>query len=99
MTLGNGVTTTYSYNLANWVTNISNKNSSGATISSYAYTYNASGNQKSKTDNTGKVTSYVYDGLGRLTSESESNGVTLSYTYDSAGNRTKLTATGKECQL
>ncbi|MBE6899475.1 MAG: RHS repeat-associated core domain-containing protein [Ruminococcaceae bacterium] len=96
LTLGNGVVTTYSYNLANWVTNLSNKNSNGATLSSYAYTYYASGNQKSKTDNTGKVTSYVYDGLGRLTSESESGGVTLSYTYDSAGNRTKLTSSGTE---
>ena len=96
LTLGNGVTTTYSYNLANWVTNLSNKNSSGAILSSYSYEYYASGNQKSKIDNTGKVTSYVYDGLGRLTSESESGGVTLSYLYDEAGNRTKLTATGTE---
>ena len=29
MTLGNGVVTTYSYNLANWVTNLFNKNSDG----------------------------------------------------------------------
>ena len=26
LTLGNGVVTSYSYNLANWVTNLSNKN-------------------------------------------------------------------------
>ena len=96
LTLGNGVVTTYSYNLANWVTALTNKKSNNTVLSGYTYTYYASGNQKSKTDNTGKVTSYVYDDLGRLTQESETGGVTLSYTYDAAGNRTKLTATGSE---
>ena len=95
LTLGNGVVTTYSYNLANWVTNLSNKNSDGEILSSYSYEYYVSSNQKCKTEN-GAITNYVYDDLGRLTSESEADGVTLSYTYDSAGNRSKLTATGTE---
>ena len=67
----NGVTTTYTYNLANMVKTLTNKNSSNAVLSSYAYTYQLDGNQTSKTDHTGKITSYIYDGLGRLTSESD----------------------------
>ena len=96
LTYANGVVTTYSYNLANWITNLSNKNSDGETLSSYSYTYYTSGNQASKTDNTGKVTSYIYDDLGRLKQESESTGLVVKYTYNSSGNRIQMRVTGTE---
>ena len=94
LTYANGVVTTYSYNLANWITNLSNKNSDGETLSSYSYTYYTSGNQASKTDNTGKVTSYIYDDLGRLKQESESTGTTMQYYYDASGNRIQMYLNG-----
>ena len=91
----NGRQETYTYNKANWITGLENKKGS-ETLSSFSYTYYASGSQKSETDHTGKVTSYVYDGLGRLTRESETNGLTVNYTYDAAGNRAQMAVTGTE---
>ena len=58
--------------------------------SSFSYTYFLDGNQKTKSDNTGRVTTYTYDGLGRLTTEAESGvsgAKTYNYTYDARGNR------------
>lgn len=91
----NGVETRYSYNGANWVTEVENRQN-GELLSSYSYTYYASGSQASKTDHTGSHTTYRHDGLGRLTEESESGGVTLQYQYDAAGNRTGLVCSGVE---
>ena len=48
LTYANGVTETYRYNKANWVILLENRNKKGV-ISSYAYTYYASGSQKTKT--------------------------------------------------
>ena len=92
---GSGTLTTYTYNKANWVTGLTSVDD-GTTLIDYAYTYYASGNQKSETDKDGVVTSYTYDGLGRLTQESETGGLTVKYTYDSAGNRTKMAVSGTE---
>ncbi|MCL2775531.1 MAG: S8 family serine peptidase, partial [Oscillospiraceae bacterium] len=67
----NGVTATYTYNLANMLKTLANVKDT-TTFSSYSYTYYLDGNQASRTDNTGfevLTTSYTYDGLGRLTSE------------------------------
>ena len=93
LTYANGVTETYRYNKANWLTDVENKNAGGV-VSSFTYTYYASGSQKSKTDQTGNVTSYTYDGLNRLTQESETGGLTHSYSYDANGNRTQMTVSG-----
>ena len=93
LTYANGVTETYRYNKANWLTNVENKNAGGV-VSSFTYTYYASGSQKSKTDQTGNVTSYTYDGLNRLTQESETGGLTHSYSYDANGNRAQMTVSG-----
>ena len=92
----NGVTATYTYNLANLVTGLQNKK--GAAVqSSYAYTYYLDGNQRTKTDHTGCTGTYLYDGLGRLTSEVET-GLPVNnsyvYTYDARSNRESLTVTG-----
>ena len=95
LTYANGVTETYRYNKANWLTDVENKNAGGV-VSSFTYTYYASGSQKSKTDQAGNVTSYTYDGLNRLTQEAETGGLTHSYSYDNAGNRAQMTVSGTE---
>ena len=95
LTYANGVSETYRYNKANWLTDVENKNAGGV-VSSFTYTYYASGSQKSKTDQAGNVTSYTYDGLNRLTQESETGGLTHSYSYDNAGNRAQMTVSGTE---
>ena len=68
------------------------------TLSSYSYTYFASGNQKTKTDHTGKTTTYTYDGLGRLTAES-SGELSVSYVYDANSNRTQMSVSGPESSI
>jgi len=91
----NGTSTAYTYNDANLVTNLVNKQN-GAVISSYAYTYYTDGNQATKTENTGRVTAYAYDGLGRLTNETETTAGTAiirGYAYDAYGNRSQTTVT------
>lgn len=101
VTYNNGLSETYTYNLANFVTNVTNKKGA-STLSSYIYTYNLDGNQRTKLDHTGKTTTYVYDGLGRLISESDSGGganQTYAYTYDDSGNRLTLTATGADAYV
>ena len=89
------MTETYRYNKANWIISLENRNNSGL-ISSYTYTYYASGSQKTKTTADGTITSYVYDGLNRLVQESETGALTQSYTYDARGNRATMTVTGTE---
>ena len=95
LTYANGVTETYRYNKANWIVSLENRNKKNS-ISSYTYTYYASGSQKTKTTADGTVTSYVYDGLNRLIQEAEAGGLTQSYTYDARGNRAAMTVSGTE---
>ena len=94
LTYANGTNETYAYNLAGWVTNVSNY-AGDELLSSFDYTYYADGSQRTKTTLDDTVTTYVYDGLGRLTNESVSGGTSLAYTYDARGNRATLTATGE----
>ncbi|MCL2281580.1 MAG: hypothetical protein FWC25_02845 [Dehalococcoidia bacterium] len=96
LTYANGISEEYTYNLANMVTSVINK-SGNTVISSYDYTYYLDGNQCTKTDHDGKVTTYIYDGLGRLAQESEVlSGVTqsYSYTYGTSHNRATMVASG-----
>ncbi|MDO4302232.1 MAG: hypothetical protein Q4D26_12720 [Clostridia bacterium] len=85
-TRGN-VTTTYTYNLGNLVTNMTNKKGSGI-LSKYDYTYNYDGNVATKTDSE-YVTTYKYDPMNRLIYEKTPNG-RYEYEYDAAGNRVSL---------
>ncbi|MDQ7093821.1 hypothetical protein REC12_09475, partial [Desulfosporosinus sp. PR] len=92
----NGDTSTYQYNLANDLTQLSN-NKGAAALAQYTYAYYLDGNQANKTDNTGKTNDYVYDGLGRLTSEIETvsgNATSTVYNYDDANNRKAMIVTG-----
>ncbi|MDF2588009.1 MAG: repeat-associated core domain protein [Anaerocolumna sp.] len=63
-----------------------NTSKSGVNLSKYQYTYDAAGNQLTKTDNTG-TTNYTYDNLNRLSRVTEPAGRITSYIYDNAGNR------------
>jgi YD repeat-containing protein len=88
-----GNTTNYTYNLANNLVSLTNKKGT-TTLSSYAYTYYLNGNQATKTDHTGKVTTYVYDDLGRLKSEAPQGESSIVYTYDDYSNRETMTVGG-----
>jgi len=96
LTVGN-VTTSYTYNLANWITEI--RNMVGGNIHSrYSYSYLLDGNQASKTDHVkGEIVSYTYTAQGRLSEESYAEGLAITgavtYTYDGAGNRASMTDT------
>lgn len=63
--------TSYSYNDANLVLSLTNRSGSN-TLSSFTYTYDLDGNQKSKTaavkNKAAKTTNYTYDTMGRLKS-------------------------------
>ena len=87
------VTTDYTYNLGNLVTNMTNKNGQSV-ISTYNYSYNYDGNISKSVEN-GVTKNYKYDPMNRLVQENTKNN-TYSYTYDNAGNRATLTATGSE---
>ena len=95
MSRPNGVTTSYTYNLAGLITSMNNKKGS-QTLSGYTYSYYLDGNQASKTDHTGRITTYAYDDLSRLTAETETgnnSSTDKTYTYDPAGNRASMTST------
>jgi len=83
--------TEYSYNAADMVTKINNKNTSGygdAILSSYDYKYFDNGLQKSVTENTGRKINYYYDSLGRLTDQAGNRaGDTQHFAFDVNNNR------------
>ncbi len=92
VTYQDGTTEEYTYYKNNKNKTLTNKKADGTTIESYSYTYDANGNQTTKTDAKG-TTTYTYDSQNRLQTITEPNGSTTTYTYDKAGNRTKETNT------
>jgi RHS repeat-associated protein len=62
---------------------------SSPTHSGLTYTYDASGNVLTKTDQSGHVTSYTYNAMGRLTSVIDPKGTVTNLTY--AANNVDLT--------
>ena len=87
----NGTSEKTEYNAAGLITKLTNYSGPNV-ISKYEYTYYYDGNQRTKTDSTGK-TSYVYDDLGRLTEAQLADGTLQNYTFDSNGNRKTMTVT------
>jgi YD repeat-containing protein len=85
--LGNGVFTTYAYNAAGQVVSLVNRKADNSVLSSFVYTYDASGRRDSMTTLAGTET-YGYDPLGQLTSVTYPTGRVVNYAYDAAGNRT-----------
>ncbi|HEV3317830.1 MAG TPA: hypothetical protein VG488_12705 [Candidatus Angelobacter sp.] len=105
ITLPNGVSTSYAYNLLNRLTNLQSTcgtaapgcGPAGTSIASYTYTLGAAGNRLSVVELSGRTVNYGYDDLYRLTSEaiagaSAQNG-TIAYQYDPVGNRKQLSST------
>lgn len=87
----NGTSEKTEYNAAGLITRLTNYSGPNV-ISKYEYTYYYDGNQRTKTDKSGK-TSYVYDDLGRLTEAQLADGTLQKYTFDSNGNRKTMTVT------
>jgi RHS repeat-associated protein len=85
----NGITQRTAYNRAGLVTSVRNLRGN-ETISSYTYTYNYDGNQRTKTELAG-TTAYFYDGLNRLETAVLHCGTVQNYEFDENSNRTKLT--------
>ena len=85
---------TYTYDAANRLLTLANKNSSGATISSYTYEYDSVGNRVKMTEADGNETTYAYDDLYRLTGVTYPDSTSAAYTYDAVGNRVKLVEDG-----
>ena len=93
----NGVTTAYTYNTLNRLTDM--VISKTASIASYVYELGPAGNRTSVTEKNGRKAAYTYDDLYRLTKEtitgdpvSSGNGE-ISYAYDAVGNRLSRTST------
>jgi RHS repeat-associated protein len=86
VTYPDGTTETYTYDKNNQITTLTNAKVNGTVISSYQYTYDASGNQLTKKEVKG-TTTYTYDSLNRLHTVTEPIGKLTAYTYDGAGNR------------
>jgi len=103
-TLGNGVVTTNSYNDAGQILRLLNLKPDGSLLSSYEYSYDASGRRDSLTVTrgtgfpapigAGESQTYGYDPLGQLTRVEYSGGRVVEYAYDPAGNRTQVTDNG-----
>ena len=98
VTYPNGNVTSYSYDLLNRLTGVSNETSVGAVLSSYTYTLEADGKRNSVVEADGRQVDYVYDAVNRLTRETvtEPGPVTtvVDYTYDAVGNRLTRDADG-----
>ena len=104
-TYGNGDHTTFSYDAANRLTNISSLNSQFS-ILNYNYTYDPAGNILSRIDSLRphRSETYAYDALHRLTEfqrgVANNSGIIpntlkqVQYALDALGNRTTVTANG-----
>jgi len=86
------ITSSYSYDQANELTNITDMDvTSNTTLASYTYGYNANGDVSSYQDNSGNSLTYGYDADNQLTSATGSlagSNYTFTYNYDANGNRT-----------
>ena len=86
-----GSVTTAEYDLAGRVVRLTNRDASGAVVSEFSYTYDATGYIATETVTQGERSagrSYTYTQRGELATATE-NGQTVAYTYDGAGNRIK----------
>jgi len=100
---GDTITTSYSYNTINELTNITDTDTTKSlTLANYTYTYDAVGNVSSYQDNSGNSLNYGYDGNQELTSATgmlNGSNYRVNYSYDANGNRTMpgyQTGTGNE---
>jgi RHS repeat-associated protein len=85
LTYPNGVTTTYNYNPAGYLTNLLAQKTP-STVNSFTYTHDAVGNRLSMSDLTGLHT-YQYDQIYQLLQAVHPNIPTEQFSYDPVGNR------------
>lgn len=84
------VQTDSTYDGANRLSSLTDKvGPSAATLHTYSFTYDGSGNRSSSTED-GATTQYSYDDLNQLTQVKVGATVTASYSYDANHNRTSL---------
>jgi RHS repeat-associated protein len=85
---GRGITTTYTYDNLDHITQLSYSDST-PTVS---YTFNGDGTQATRSDSSGS-TNFTYDALDRETGKSSTGATVYSttYAYDGVGNLTSLT--------
>jgi hypothetical protein len=102
----NGVTTTYTYNLLNRLTQVAATTNTSA-LAAYAYSPGPTGNRTGVVELNGRSITYGYDDVYRLTSETisalQGGSFTcgannqkcgaIDYTYDSVGNRKQMNST------
>ena len=97
VTNGNGLVTTYAYDIMDRVTNIAWMAADGTPIGGFAYSYDAIGRIVSRNYTLGNPSqpspmsqlsqkTYTYDDLDRLAADGD-----VAYTYDAAGNRLAMT--------
>ena len=99
VTFSNGLTTEYSYDSRNRITNITHKKSDGTVLQSFAYTLDAVGNRTQIVEHSGRTVDYEYNSVNQLTKEVVSNdpngnNTTTTFTYDAAGNLITKTIDG-----
>jgi RHS repeat-associated protein len=87
--LGNSTRASWTYDSANNITNLTNLNSSGVALSSFAYLYDAVGNRLRVIEANGDRVSWSYDGTYQLTHEIRDgvNAYNITHTWDPVGNR------------
>jgi RHS repeat-associated protein len=93
----NGTFTEYTYDSLNRLTQLLNRDSANAVISSYSYTLGPIGNRTKVVENTGRTVDYSYDPTHKLTGETitePSSTRTIAYVYDPVGNRLSRTDNG-----
>ena len=87
----NGVSTEYSYDSRNHITNITHKTSTNKTLQSFTYSYDRVGNRIKVVEKSGKTIEYSYNKVNQLikeliTNDPNGNNSTTTFTYDKAGN-------------
>jgi RHS repeat-associated protein/uncharacterized repeat protein (TIGR01451 family) len=97
-TAGNGMLSTYQYNPAGQVLNLTHSLANNAAISWFNYTYDSRGRRTTMSTVDGNWT-YTYDDLGQLihavfASTSTIPNQDLTYVYDAVGNRTHAIENG-----
>jgi YD repeat-containing protein len=88
--LANGARTSFSYDAADRITQVSNLKGSGVVISQFDYRYDNTANRIGVTEASGDRVTWTYDATYQLTRERRSgvNGYDVTHVYDPAGNRT-----------
>jgi len=86
---GTGIVSTYTYDVADRLTNIAHVKGGSTTVASVAYTLDDVGNRTQRVDQQGTHT-YAYDDLHRLTSVTYPGPSTTTYDFDAFGNRTEM---------